>query len=431
MDATVTQADGYRFVYVLPLTATRLLVEDTYYADGPALEEDRLRAAIADYLATQGWRAGDVVREERGVLPIAIDGDIEAFWGDKRGVPAVGLAAGLFHPTTGYSLPDAVRTADLIAGLPELTTEAVFAALRRHAVATWRARGFFRMLNRLLFFAGVSSKRYLILQHFYRLPDPLIARFYAAKLRTFDKITDPHRQAAGALRQRAEGPRAASADRRTRVSATERLPTPEAARRAVVIGAGFGGLALAIRLQAAGIATTLVEKRDKPGGRAYVYQDQGFTFDAGPTVITDPSALEELFQVAGRKLADYVELLPVDPFYRLCWEDGRFFDYANDQDALDRQIASAEPEGRRGLPPLPRLFAGGVPRGLREARHRAVPAVPRHGAGRTAAGAARRLGAASIPRSPTSSRTNSSARPSRSTRCSSAAIRSRPPRSTR
>ena len=71
-------------------------------------------------------------------------------------------------------------------------------------------------------------------------------------------------------------------------------------RTAVVIGSGFGGLALAIRLQAAGIATTVVEKRDKPGGRAYVYEDQGFTFDAGPTVITDPSALEELFEIAGK-----------------------------------------------------------------------------------------------------------------------------------
>ena len=89
-------------------------------------------------------------------------------------------------------------------------------------------------------------------------------------------------------------------------------------RTAVVVGSGFGGLALAIRLQAAGISTTLVEKRDKPGGRAYVYEDQGFTFDAGPTVITDPSALEELFEVAGKRLSDYVELLPASPFYRLC-----------------------------------------------------------------------------------------------------------------
>ena len=188
MDATVTQADGYRFVYVLPMSPTRLLVEDTYYADGPALEEDRLRASIDGYLADHGWSAKRLLREEHGVLPIAIDGNIEAFWAQKNGVPAIGLASGLFHPTTGYSLPDAVRTADLIAHLPDLSAQRVYAALSDHSVATWKARGFFRMLNRLLFFAGASSKRYKILQHFYRLPDPLVARFYAARLSRADKL---------------------------------------------------------------------------------------------------------------------------------------------------------------------------------------------------------------------------------------------------
>ena len=85
-------------------------------------------------------------------------------------------------------------------------------------------------------------------------------------------------------------------------------------RKAAVIGSGFGGLALAVRLQSAGVETTLIERRDKPGGRAYVWHDQGFTFDAGPTVITDPSCLEELFALSGRRLADYVELMPVSPF---------------------------------------------------------------------------------------------------------------------
>ncbi len=120
------------------------------------------------------------------------------------------------------------------------------------------------------------------------------------------------------------------------------------AKNAVVIGAGFGGLALAIRLQAAGVQTTLLEKRDKPGGRAYVYQDEGFTFDAGPTVITDPSAIEELFTAAGKSIKDYVELLPVSPFYRLCWEDGTQFDYGNDQASLDRQIGALNPKDVAG-----------------------------------------------------------------------------------
>ena len=119
-------------------------------------------------------------------------------------------------------------------------------------------------------------------------------------------------------------------------------------KQAVVVGAGFGGLALAIRLQAAGMQTTLLEKRDKPGGRAYVYEDQGFVFDAGPTVITDPTALEELFTVAGKKMSDYIEMLPVAPFYRLCWEDGHQFDYVNDQESLDRQIHARNPNDVAG-----------------------------------------------------------------------------------
>ena len=117
---------------------------------------------------------------------------------------------------------------------------------------------------------------------------------------------------------------------------------------AAVIGSGFGGLALAIRLQSAGIQTTLVEARDKPGGRAYVFENNGFKFDAGPTVITDPSCLEELFGLSGRKLSDYVELLPVAPFYRLMWEDGYVFDYSNDDKSLFEQIEKKNPKDVAG-----------------------------------------------------------------------------------
>jgi len=114
-------------------------------------------------------------------------------------------------------------------------------------------------------------------------------------------------------------------------------------RTAAVIGSGFGGLSLAIRLQSAGIQTTVFEKRDKPGGRAYVYEDQGFTFDGGPTVLTDPASLEALFELSGRRMSDYVELLPVDPMYRLCWQDGTVFDYTNDPERLEQQIRELNP----------------------------------------------------------------------------------------
>jgi phytoene desaturase len=117
-----------------------------------------------------------------------------------------------------------------------------------------------------------------------------------------------------------------------------------------VIGAGFGGLALAIRLQSAGVRTILFEKRDKPGGRAYVYEDRGFTFDAGPTVITAPDALAELFALSGRRMADYVQMLPVDPYYRLTWESGFALDCNGDFDQVAAQIRrrnAADVEGYR------------------------------------------------------------------------------------
>lgn len=114
-------------------------------------------------------------------------------------------------------------------------------------------------------------------------------------------------------------------------------------RSVAVIGAGFGGLALAIRLQSAGIRTVLLEKRERPGGRAYVYQQDGFTFDAGPTVITAPNAIDELFALSGRATGDYVDLLPVDPFYRLVWPDGVSLEYNADADAVSSAIARISP----------------------------------------------------------------------------------------
>ena len=119
-------------------------------------------------------------------------------------------------------------------------------------------------------------------------------------------------------------------------------------RTAAVIGAGFGGLALAIRLQSAGIATTLIEARDKPGGRAYFWERDGFTFDAGPTVITDPACLEELWGLSGQSLARDVTLLPVSPFYRLNWVDGTNFDYSNDEESLRKEIAKLNPDDVAG-----------------------------------------------------------------------------------
>jgi phytoene desaturase len=119
-------------------------------------------------------------------------------------------------------------------------------------------------------------------------------------------------------------------------------------RRAAVIGSGFGGLALAIRLQSAGIETTILEARDKPGGRAYYWEKDGHVFDAGPTVITDPDCLKELWSLSGARLEQDVELISVSPFYRLSWPDGTVFDYLNDDARLTEQISALDPADVEG-----------------------------------------------------------------------------------
>ncbi|MDG2493439.1 MAG: phytoene desaturase family protein, partial [Luminiphilus sp.] len=107
---------------------------------------------------------------------------------------------------------------------------------------------------------------------------------------------------------------------------------------AIVIGSGFGGLAAAVRLGARGYRVTILEKLDAAGGRAYVYHQDGFTFDAGPTIITAPFLLEELWELCGRKLSDDVDLRPMDPFFRIRFDDGRSFDYSGDRESNIKQI---------------------------------------------------------------------------------------------
>jgi phytoene desaturase len=118
--------------------------------------------------------------------------------------------------------------------------------------------------------------------------------------------------------------------------------------RAAVVGAGLGGLAVAIRLQAAGVRTTLFEALDEPGGRAGVLREAGFSLDTGPTVLTAPHCIEELFALAGKKLGDHLELLPVKPFYRLAWFDGDHLDYGLDLEATLAQIRARNPADADG-----------------------------------------------------------------------------------
>lgn len=189
MDATVDQLGGYRFVYVLPFTPTTLLVEDTCYADGPSIDEAAMAGQVAEYVQARGWVVRRIIRRETGVLPIAIGGDIRAHLAQfPPGVAPVGLGAGLFHPVTGYSLPDAARLALHLAHLPVIQGDAVDRAARQFAVQTWEARGFYRMLNKMLFRAAVPDERWRVLARFYRLDEGLIRRFYGANCHWRDRL---------------------------------------------------------------------------------------------------------------------------------------------------------------------------------------------------------------------------------------------------
>ena len=189
MDATVDQVGGYRFVYLLPFDAHHMLVEDTYYGDGPELDVNRVGERIDAYVARRGFGPGAWEREETGVLPVAMGGDFGAFWrvGGAR-VGKVGLRGGLFHPTTGYTLPDAVRTAVLVAGAPDLSGPALHELLQGAAARAWKERSFYRTLDTMLFRAAAPAERYKVLERFYRLGPDLIARFYAGQSTVLDKM---------------------------------------------------------------------------------------------------------------------------------------------------------------------------------------------------------------------------------------------------
>lgn len=186
MDAAVEQLGGYRFVYLLPLDAETIFVEDTCYSDAPDLDLAAIRERIQAYAAAQGWKvAKKAVREESGALPVVIAGDFDRYWPPSDRTARIGVRAGAFHATTGYSLPEAVRTA---AALPDLIGPDLPALLRERAAAGWRRQRFYRMLDAMLFRAAAPDERYRIFERFYRLPPALIARFYAGRSRAGDKL---------------------------------------------------------------------------------------------------------------------------------------------------------------------------------------------------------------------------------------------------
>jgi len=188
MDARVAQGDGYRFVYVLPFSADTVLVEDTHYVDQHSYSAEQLRQHIQEYVQHQGWTIAECLREEQGVLPITLAGDIAGFCADFKGQPRSGLRAGFFHCTTGYSLPHAVRLADWIAQQNNLNADTLAREISALAYRAWRRQRFYRLLNRMLFLAGKPQDRWRVMQRFYGLSEGLIRRFYSGDSSSGDKL---------------------------------------------------------------------------------------------------------------------------------------------------------------------------------------------------------------------------------------------------
>lgn len=189
MDAALDQHGAYRFVYTLPLGVDELFVEDTYYADSPELDRSALSGRIDAYCRAQGWD-GQILGGETGVLPVITAGDFAAYRAASAidGVAAAGARGGFAHPLTSYTLPIAVANALAIAEEAELPGVQLAAFVENRARRHWAQTRFYRLLGRMLFDAAVPDQRYRIFEQFYRRPQPLIERFYAARSTASDKL---------------------------------------------------------------------------------------------------------------------------------------------------------------------------------------------------------------------------------------------------
>lgn len=183
IDALVPQTDGFRFFYVLPVSRECVLVEETFFSDSPSLDRPACRAEVADYARNAGLRVGGVAREETGVLPLPTRPFSAP--ASLSGLVVGGYRGGWFHPTTGYSFPLAVRFAREVARAPARELIERLEALERERA---RQQRFCTLLNRLLFEAFQPEARMHVFERFYRLPAPLVSRFYALALTPADRL---------------------------------------------------------------------------------------------------------------------------------------------------------------------------------------------------------------------------------------------------
>jgi lycopene beta-cyclase len=186
MDASVNQQDGYRFIYTLPFDIRKLLVEDTRYSENILINEDEYLVEIKKYIDSKGWGNYKIINREKGALPIILNGNYSSFI-DKE-IAMIGMKGLLCHPTTGYSIPHAVQLAELITDELSKKGNDVTQKIKQYSIHSWKRDEFFRILNRMLFWACKPLDRYKIFQRFYTLPESLIAKFYSREYSFLEKL---------------------------------------------------------------------------------------------------------------------------------------------------------------------------------------------------------------------------------------------------
>lgn len=182
-DARVEQIDGYRFIYILPWANDELLIEDTYYSNSPILDMEEIKARILAYAQNIGLEVQDILRVESGCLPL-----VDSFSPSSDDHLRLGASSLEYQPVTGYSFPQTFKRVQALVELNHFNYEDWQKALMESAQKDRGQRMYFHLLNRMLFLAADSKSRYRVLERFYKLPLPLIERFYSGKLRGLDQL---------------------------------------------------------------------------------------------------------------------------------------------------------------------------------------------------------------------------------------------------
>ena len=190
MDATCEQKDGFRFFYLIPWASNRILIEDTRYSNSSMIHLDEFHNEILEFCRKKNWKIKTIVRTESAALPIPLQASPSQL--SAHGPVNIGLRAGYFHLTTGYSLANAASAAEKIADTfvnhPEGNIQRIHAELEALTQPIRKQAQFFALLNRMLFKAAVPERRWIIFSRFYRLSEELIFRFYRGSLKRTDQF---------------------------------------------------------------------------------------------------------------------------------------------------------------------------------------------------------------------------------------------------